>query len=59
MEQNACLGTADTSAAVRAIKMKPIAVRNALQVSHPTDARRTLVCLILIILYAAEPLLAQ
>jgi len=59
VEQNACLGTAWTSAALCAIKMKLIAVRNALQVSHLTDARRTLVCLILILLCAAEPLLAQ
>ncbi len=59
MEQNACLGTADTSAPLRAIKMKPIVLRNALQVSHPTDVRRTLVCLILILVCAAEPLLAQ
>jgi hypothetical protein len=59
MEQNACLGTADASAALRAIKMKPMALRNALQASHATDVRRTLVCLILILLCAAKPLLAQ
>jgi hypothetical protein len=39
--------------------MKLMVVRNALQLSHPTDVRRALVCLILILLCAAELLLAQ
>src|SRR5580700_14187 len=39
--------------------MKLMVVRNALQLSHPTVVRRALVCLILILLCAAELLLAQ